>query len=184
MSTQTAPGIDLDAAIRESLYPEGIPVPYKGTTYVLPAELPLDVLDPLLDPEFDLIGLLKLAVDGDDDADLGEVLIDVLFKRPGLPLEIRDTIFGCLQLLFGEEQWKQFQSNRPGLTTIATLIKGIFKVYGVSLGEAFASLSSSVSDGATPNQTSNATTALTPDTSSDDLALEPASSESDVSATS
>lgn len=180
MSTTAANVIDLDAAIRESSFPDGIQVPYKGTTYVLPAELPLDVFDPLLSPDFDLVGLIKtvLGEDGQAEGDLGDAVISVLFKRPNLPLEVRDTIYASLALLFGEDQWTQFQAQRPGVATLTVLIKGLFTSYGVALGEAFGSGGSSESDGDSSKETSSSTTESTPAEPSDAPEPETASSES------
>lgn len=158
MSTTGPIGIDLDAAIRESAYPDGIPVPYKGHTFTMPAECPIDVFDPLLSADFNLVGVLGAILDDTDGKDMGESVMSVLFERPSLPAEARDTIYECLCLLFGAEQWAEFQALRPGLTTYAALIRGLLNVYGVSLGEAFASGDSSKNSGPTPNPTSPVST--------------------------
>src|SRR5690606_12695592 len=139
-------GIDLNAAVRESKSPDGIPVVYGDKTFTLPAELPVDVFDPLLDSEFDLVGLIKALLDSTKD-DLGEAIVDLLTNRPDLPVEVRDTVYDCLGLLFGEEQFAEFRAQRPGFTTYARLIGGLAKEYGTTLGEAFASPASSESGG-------------------------------------
>ncbi len=150
-------GIDLNAAVRESKYPDGIPVTFGDKTFILPSELPVDVFDPLLDADFDLVGLIKALLDS-TKADIGEALVDLLTNRPDLPVEIRDTIYACLGLLFGAEQFAQFRELRPGIGTYARLIGGLAKEYGSSLGEAFASPTSSESGGATSSPTSPGTT--------------------------
>ena len=101
--------IDLDAARRERQQPEGIPVVLGGDTIVLPAELPLDVFDPFLDEEFDLAGLIREGIekatshgeDGEERGDEGAVL-DILFMRPDLPMDIINRVFQAFELLFGD----------------------------------------------------------------------------------
>lgn len=175
--------IDVDAAQRESQFPDGIPIVFKGETFTLPAELPLDVFDPVLSADFDLVGLVRTLFDSEAN-DAGGMVTELLTARPGLPLEFRDTIYDCLQLLWGEEQWKSFLAKRPGLPTLIFIVKGLVKAYGITLGEAFASLGSFVGAGATQKLTSpSSTEGSTPEASGGETEPAPATSESDVSAT-
>ena len=173
--------IDLDAARRESAFPDGINVPFRGETYTLPGELPADVFDPFLTPEFDLSGLL-VTLFKDDDAEkkeLGDRVVGLLLDRPMLPAEIITAIYAALELLFGDEQWATFKAARPSIPDIARLVSGLFRLYGVSLGEAFASVGSVTNAGPTSKQTSPLGIPVsTPDASGDAPAPETGSSES------
>lgn len=171
----TAPDVllDLDAARRESKYPDGFPLRKGGTTFVLPAELPLEVFDPLLSEELDLVGILKAALEekgGDADESLGEVIVDVLMSRPTLPRQVIAAIQDCLRVLFDAEtpgNFDAFAATRPSVNDYLRLVKGLLPLYGVSLGEAFGSPASSESDGATLKQTSPSTADSTPEVSGD-----------------
>ena len=174
----TAFSIDLDAARRERQAPDGIPVILKGEEFILPGELPTDVFDPFLTDEFDLGGLL-VEVAKMDDAEPLEVLVKLLFNRPKLPVETLNAVFAALELLFGAEQWAEFRKLRPSIKDQVALVKGAFKLYGTSVGEAFASAAKSASGGPTSKPTSpGSTTDSTPETSGDDQAPEADSSES------
>lgn len=169
----TARILDLDAARREAEQPDGLPVVFKGHTFTLPAELPVDVFDPFLADDFDLAGLIRDAMKFTRD-DEGKarpmylIVTDTLFKRPTIPVDIAKAIFAAFEALFGEEQYAEFKTLRPSLPDYGRLTSGLFQMYGVSLGEAFASLDSSGTDGATPNQTSPDSTSSTPEASGGD----------------
>lgn len=157
--------LDLDAAEREIAYPDGINLRLGGHTYTLPAELPLDVLDPLIAEDFDLAGLIvELTSIGGDD--LGESVVNLLTKRPDLPRQFKETIHGCLRLLMGGEAFDAFLATRPSLQKYGRLIRGVLGLYGTTLGEATASLTTSGTGGATSNQTSDASTESMPEPSS------------------
>jgi len=172
--------IDLDAARRESAFPDGINVPFEGEVYNLPGELPADVFDPFLTPEFDLSGLLvTLFKDDDEEKELGDRVVALLLDRPMLPAEIIGALYAALELLFGAEQWATFKAARPSIPDIARLVSGLFRLYGVSLGEAFASVGSVANAGPTSKQTSPlGIPASTPDASGDAQAPATGSSES------
>lgn len=155
--------LDLDAGRREAEQPEGLPVIFKGENFLLPAELPVDVFDPFLDEEFDLAGLIRdgMARAKNEDGStkpVSTIVMDTLFNRPALPVEIAKTIFAAFELLFGAEEYARFKALRPSLPDYGRLTAGLFRLYGVSMGEAFASPASSESDGATPKQTLPAST--------------------------
>lgn len=157
--------LDLDAARREEEAPDGIIVTFKGEEFVVPAELPLDVFDPFFTDEFDIGGLLRAVLDSDDDRSGVEVAIELLIDRPKLPVQTWRVIQESLAALFGEEGWATFRSLRPSVQDTVRLVKGLFRMYGTTLGEAFASAESSVNGGPTPKQTSPSTTESTPDVS-------------------
>jgi hypothetical protein len=169
--------IDLDAARREGEYPEGIPVRFGGKDYMLPSELPIDVFDPFLSEDLDLIGLLKpifaATENRADDKSIGDLVIDTLTTRPALPKEFIGAIQDSLALLFGADQFAAFSADRPGVGDYLRLIRGLVKAYGVTLGEAFASPASSENGGATQSQTSTASTESTPAPSGDPAVVIP-----------
>lgn len=155
--------LDLDAARRERAHPEGIVVRNKGEEFVLPAELPADVFDPFLLGKIDVAGIVRTALEDDtEDADLGEIVVKVLFENPSLPQDVYAAIHESFGLLFGEEQWEAFRKTKPSFPDLGVLVKGLLKKYGTSLGEVFASPDSSESDGATPKETSESTPSSTP----------------------
>lgn len=173
--------IDLDAGRREQEYPDTLPVTFRGETFDLPAEFPLDVLDPFLAEDFNLAGLIRevMAEARKEDGTtkpISEVVIDTLFNRPALPIEVIQAIFAAFELLFGAENYARFKALRPSLVDYGRLTRGLFSAYGVSLGEAFASPASSETAGTTPNQTSPGSTPdSTPDGSGADQGSSPGS---------
>lgn len=164
----TAPLIDLDAAKREARYPDGIPVALGGQTFTLPAELPVATFDPLLSDELDLVGVVsKVLADEASTKSVIDQVIDVLTDRPDLPTAVLAAIHGCFRILFGPEQYETFAAQRPSVQDYVRLVKALVSLYGVNLGEAFASAGSSESDGQTPKPTSQSTTDSTPEVSGD-----------------
>ena len=161
--------LDLDAARRENAHPEGIVVVLGGEEFTLPAELPADVFDPFLAPEFNLSGLILTLFKSADDGkelEIADRLMILLLDRPSLPTEVVDAIYTALELLFGAEQWATFKAQRPSFKDLGRLVSGLFRMYGTSLGEAFASVSSVTTAGPTSKQTSPlGIPASTPDTS-------------------
>lgn len=168
MAKPAAPLIDLDAAKRETQYPDGIPVRLGGVEFTLPAELPAEILDPIVD--LDLPKLLKDVMeslpedteDADEGRTMGEVVLDVLTNNPSLPRDIYDAIKGAFAALFGPEQYPEFEKQRPSINDYARLAQALMPLYGVGLGEALGSPDSSESGGETSKQTSPATTESTP----------------------
>lgn len=162
----SAPLIDLDAARRETQYPDGIPVVLGGERFVLPAELPVEALDPLLSEEMDLAGVLQQVLadkpDGADEESIGELVINVLVNRPNLPIQLVQAIKDVFAALFGPEQYERFLAQRPSVPDYLRLAKHLLPLLGVSLGEALGSPDSSESAGETSKPTSPSTAASTP----------------------
>lgn len=160
-----SPLIDLDAAKREAVFPDGIPVRFGGQDFLLPAELPVDVFDPLLSEDLDLVGVVKQVLaerpeDGGDD--IGSVVLDVLLTRPGLPRQTLQAVKQVFAALFGDEQYACFAALRPSVQDYVRLARGLLTAYGVGLGEALGSPDSSESGGETSSQISDASTDSTP----------------------
>lgn len=159
--------IDLDAARREAGSPDGIPLTLRDEEFLLPAELPEACLDPLLDERLGLFEAIKQAVENDQGGgSVGADVVNLLTARPDLPREVLSAIRGVFALLFGPDEFSRFQSLRPSLPDYLRMIKALTSLYGVSLGEAWRSLASSESDGATSKPTSSSTTTSTPEASS------------------
>ncbi len=163
--------IDLDAkraaraAKREGAHPDGLPVRFGGQDYLLPTELPVSVLDPLFDGEFDLTEVLRLLVPlttGTEDAGLAGVL-DSLGRRPDLPASVISAVRLTLASLFGPEQWERFWSAGPSFQDMVELVGSLAGEYGVSLGESPGSDGPSPTDGPTSKPISGDTATLTPD---------------------
>jgi hypothetical protein len=169
-------GLDLDAAAakREQRFPGGLPIPFRGEVYTLPSELPGDILDPLLDLDINLADVMvqagKLIRDQgatDEAAQAAgiNILTQALTANPTLPFDLVRAARGCLQALFDYDpdnpQWDRFLAARPTLPDYAVLIRGLFRAYGVSLGEASGSRTPSAPDGATPSATSGGTNGST-----------------------
>ncbi|MEQ7008466.1 hypothetical protein ABN028_20030 [Actinopolymorpha sp. B17G11] len=158
--------IEMDAPQREAK-DEGVVVRYRGVTYQLPAELPADVFAPFLADELDLVGVMKAILGARADAEVaGEDMLQVLLARPNLPRGLVDAIRAGLEALFtangDASQWQAFLDSKPSIPAYGRLIQGLVKEYGVSLGEAFASLGLSESGGATSKPTLPAGTKSTP----------------------
>lgn len=176
MTTDTMKTLDLDAELREIAMPDGIRVPYRGEVFILPAELPLDVINPLLDEDLDLAGIIKQVFSARGDG--VDAMFDVLLARPDLPKSALKAFHGVWGALFGE-QYAAFLAKKPGHKTYATLFRLLVKEYAVSLGEASASLASSESDAAPSKPTSSGTTSSTPAASDASPESAPGTSASD-----
>lgn len=150
------------AARREGSDDPNVRVTFDGNEYVLPPELPASVLDPLIDGDLDLVGLIKVAYDASrdqrrsaDSRDRMESMIwETLAGHPDLPVSVVRAIRDSLALLFGADQWAAFQASAPSLSDIGALIVGLVSEYGVGLGEALRSANSSGTGGTTSNPTS------------------------------
>lgn len=171
---------DFDAAKREEEQPDGIRLTFKGETFILPAELPLDIFDALLSEKLDLTGIFTELLNSEDDADGFVAVLKLLIDRPTLPKALLDAIHACFASLFGEEDYARFRKLRPSIKDVVRIGRGLLERYGMSLGEAFASRDSSEAAGATSKEPSNSITESTPAASGDDAEPAPASSESAV----
>lgn len=169
--------LDLDlarkqrAAAREGRR-EPLPVRIGGQTIaVLPVELPINVLEPLRSLDSDLTLILRSSMDAmrarDTTAvrDAGEIVVDVLAANPNLPVAVLDTISDVARRLLGQDGLNALMAAGPSTDDLAALSKGVFRFYGVTLGEASAPSGSSTSGGATSNTTSGPTSESTSATS-------------------
>jgi len=151
---------------------EHVTVPFGDAEYVLPVELPATVVDHLLDPEVEIAQLIIAALRAFRDGTAGDsaaaVIAEILTERPELPLGFVRAVLGAVEQLFGTEQWAAFQAQDPSAQDLLALIKGLIRVYGTGLGEAFGSSASSTSGGTTSKPTSSGSTTSTSEASGDD----------------
>lgn len=177
--------LDLDAGRREVAFPDGIALKLKGITYELPAELPIDVFDPFLSDEFDIVSLVRDVMelrkneDGTEKSVI-DTIMAVLTERPTLPKDLWNALNDALAILMdgpdagrSGNQFTAFRRSRPSIEDYGRLVGALFDTYGVSLGEAFASPASSENAGETPKLTSESTTASTSEQSGEDQAETP-----------
>lgn len=151
---------------------DGLPVRFGGETIAtLPPECPVDVFQPVVALDIDLGLLFRAAFDavkGEADQALAatDLVVDLLTVNPNLPREAIQAIQQVGKRLLGDDGYAAFVAQRPSPNDIAALAKGVFRFYGLSLGEASAPSDSSEGDGQTSKPTSSAGTDLTPVASS------------------
>jgi hypothetical protein len=173
MSDPTTDVIDLDAAraARREAQTRQPRVRLNGVDYPLPVEFPIDVLTPLLGVGLDLGLVARLAADAvnadDPQAQRNAIglVLDILVATPELPIQAIDAAQAITRNLLGQDGYDALVAMRPSREDLTILIGGVFRLYGVSLGEASPSADSSTSGGATSNETSSDTTESTPETS-------------------
>lgn len=175
--------IDLDARSGEAA---ATPKEFRlgGETFTLPPELPGDVIAPFLAPDLGLVELLADAiVNSDDDADLGELVLSQVAKRPALPTGLLSAASEALKVLIGEEQYPTFVAKRPTVPQYMALARGLFSEYGMSLGDFFGSPSSSeTGDEQTPSKQTSPSDAPAPTPTSEASGETPATPDSSASA--
>ncbi|MFJ5121958.1 hypothetical protein [Kitasatospora sp. NPDC088548] len=162
--TTPPPLIDLDAPRREVTYPDGIPALFGGETFLFPAELPLDALDPLLANNLDLMGIAAQVITDEGNSNVAGGIVDLLLTRPHLPRTFLAAMRDVYLLLLGADQYERFIAKKPSIPDYVRLTKALAKAYGVELGKLFGSPASPNSGGTTSNTTSPATTGETPAT--------------------
>lgn len=159
--------LDLDAAKRERNHPD-IVVRFGGNDLTVPGELPADVFDPFLSDEFDLVAIIKVVLDddSDDSNDAWVAKINrLLDANPKIATQVLAALKDAYSLLLGADNYKLFVSSKPSLQDYVALTVGLLRMYGTSLGEAFASPDSSGDAGQTPSPTSSGSTNSTPEAS-------------------
>lgn len=144
-------------------------------TFYVPCELPMTVVDRVLDPDMEIAQLLivmlktaqaNIAAGKAEKAggDL-EIVLDVLASDAALPLRAVQAIKGAVADLFGEEQWARWLALNPSLEDNVELVIELVKLYGSRLGELFKSSAPAASGGATSSVTSSGSTGSTPEAS-------------------
>lgn len=157
--------LDLDSArgARNEEKPKTIRV--GGKVIDLPKQLPMEVLEPLLDVDADVSMLLRSALDArqasDDALAVASAVIDMVVVNPRLPQQLVGSIKQMVKRLVGEEGYAVLVEAKLTLPEAAAIAKFAFKVYGVSLGEASPSSDSAAGEGS--GETSNQTSAASAD---------------------
>lgn len=167
--------LDLDAgraerakarAARNEARGDTLPIRLGGKVVAtLPAEFAIDVLTPLTELDVDLAFVIKAvtqaagAVERDEQVAGMNLLVNVLAANPALPSGILNAVQDIGKRLLGEDGYAALVAWRPSREDIAALAKGILSWYGVSLGEASPSpTSSAASGGETSKPISSAST--------------------------
>lgn len=120
--------LDLDEvkAARTEAVGGGYEVRFGGESFHLPAEIPADVVDRLLD----------LQVVTDDLDPEAETMTTEQQKA------LHEALISLAVVLLGEEQWQAFSKHRPSLEDIQALVDGVLTLYGMKPGESGASAES------------------------------------------
>lgn len=164
-------GLNIDALLGEQ---EDKTLTYKGQAFTLPAELPAATLAPFLSPKLGLIPLLQEALkDADDDANVIELVLNVIGDKQELPMALLAAGKDALRDLLGDDQYAAFMALKPSIPALALIARGLVTEYGMSLMAFFGSdgSSQSNSDGTDSKQTSPTTTQdSTPEGSGNDQA--------------
>ncbi|WP_327074440.1 hypothetical protein OG196_31870 [Kitasatospora purpeofusca] len=183
------PGIDLDAARKRRLAAAAEkaraaqaeftvgeePVVLGGTTVAtLPAELPLEVWQPLIGIPY-LPLLLRNLVEaaqsnGEQQAEAASLIVDVLASEPGLPADLIAAAGEMGRRLLGEDGYGRLMAERPSHADVLELVRYAWSKYmggGAGLGELIGPSASPSNAGTTSNPTSSASTTSTPEASGD-----------------
>jgi hypothetical protein len=170
--------LDLDAArksraAQREAKDQPQPIVFGGEVVAyLPVELPLNVIAPLREID-DTIAIvirqaLALAKNTDDARarwEASELVVDMLAATPDLPIKLVDVVTKIAVNLLTQEGLDAFMAVRPSIQDIAAFVKGVFRHYGVSLGEALPSSDSPTGDGGTSLSTSSPDSNSTPEAS-------------------
>ncbi|MEV7926099.1 hypothetical protein [Kitasatospora sp. NPDC088779] len=182
-------GIDLDAARRRRLtaaaeragaaqaeYTVGEePVILGGTEVaVLPAELPLEVWQPLIGIPY-LPLLLRSLVEaaqaqGEQQTQAANLIVDVLGSEPSLPSDLIAAAAEMGRRLLGEDGFARLMAQRPSHSDILELVRYAWTKYlagGGGLGELIGPSETPSSAGTTSRPTFSGTTSSTSEASGD-----------------
>jgi hypothetical protein len=139
---------------------------FGDVTVLLPVELPLQVLAPVVDLDLDLAMLIRKAVDaargsGDERSTSLDFILDLLVANPNLPAQAVAAVKDVARNLFGDDGYEALVAERPSLPDIQDLVKFIVATYGVGLGES-SSPDEQSGSGTESSASSNASTDSTP----------------------
>lgn len=147
----------------------------------LPNELPIAVLNPILNVDVDLALIVQEAMTAASSKEaaagqqMAELVVSLIVQNPRLP---QDVVAAACQMginLMGQDGWNDFCAARPSLQDITALVTALMGRYA-SLGE-FLSSTEPSTGGQTSKTISGSSTESTPEVSSDTPAT-PTSSES------
>lgn len=186
--------MDLDAARRARAEKNGGPEPlvFGGDTIaVLPAEFPLDVLEPLITGvDVDIALLVRSVIDAiqaenraESGTALASMVVDMVVMNPKLPAELLTAVKDMLRRLIGPGGYDAFVAQRPTREDVTAFAKGLMAKYGWSDAGDVLGESSSPADGSHGGTTSTPTSSATStDSTSTESGAVPASGGSSVSA--
>jgi hypothetical protein len=126
----------------------------------LPAEFPLDTLEPLVDVNLDIALLIEQAIQiagADSQAQQIasiELITQILASNPNLFRELIDAVKEMTRRLLGADGYDALVATRPTAWDIIDLAREISAWYGISLGES-SPPSIPSSGGGTSNSTSS-----------------------------
>lgn len=130
----------------------------------LPAELPVEVLEPLMSVDLDLAALAREALDAMNSSDADaqskavELVIDLIVANPRLPQDLIRAGQEMGRRLLTEDGYARFVARRPSLQDVNELAKQLVKRYA-RLGESLRS-STPAADGTTSKPISPTTTTV------------------------
>lgn len=147
----------------------------------LPVEMPLDVLSPLREIDDDLALMVRavmqaMRAQGEDVTSMAqatELVVDLLVSNPNLPTTLLNVAAKVGRGLLGDQGYEKYMAQRPSREDIGALVKGVFKFYGLTLGESSAPSDSPGDGGATSNTTSDQNSESTPAASTQTPATPP-----------
>ncbi|WP_433541989.1 hypothetical protein ACQP10_38200 (plasmid) [Streptosporangium sandarakinum] len=153
---------------------------------LLPAELPIDVLEPITRVKVDTALLFRSVMDAyksrdeaESTAALVDMLVDLVIMNPDLPAELVEAVKEMGRRILGADGYEKFVAARPSLQDGGALIKGLAKKYSMSSGKS--SPSSATLSGGTTSTPISATTSESTSTASGGDPVTPVSSEPDGS---
>ncbi|GAA2746170.1 hypothetical protein [Kitasatospora cinereorecta] len=183
------PGIDLDAARARRLataadkartakaeYTVGEePVIFGGAEVaVLPAELPLEVWQPLVGIPYLPLLLRKLVEaaqsKGEQQAEAAGLIVDVLGSEPSLPSDLIAAFGEMGRRLLGADGYSRLMAERPSHSDVVELARYAWSKYmggGAGLGELIGPSETPSNAGTTSKPTSSASTSSMPAVSGD-----------------
>lgn len=129
-----------------------------GVTIQAPPGLPIGVFEPLLGIDLDLPLLWRIVQAAQEEGGAeaaGRAVIDFFVGNPNLPRQAIEAVCEVLRRLFKDDGYAALVAWQPELEDMRDLAAVLFAHYGASLGEAFGSSDSSMSDGEPSKQTSD-----------------------------
>jgi hypothetical protein len=157
--------LDLNAARASRSGTKGRPIVLRlgDASIPLPAELPVDVLEPLAHLNVDTALIARTVLNALKEADMtraglsiASMVVDLVIQNPRLPGELLDAVRLMGRRLMTDEGYEQFVVQRPSIADVAALIKGLAGRYAFSLGESKPSTDDS--DSGEPSTPTSSTT--------------------------
>ncbi|MEU6713041.1 hypothetical protein ABZ897_16285 [Nonomuraea sp. NPDC046802] len=165
--------LDLDAARASRSSTKGKPIPLRfggEIICLLPAELPVDVLEPLAHLKVDTALIARTVLKAIKETNqvqaglsIAAMFVDMVIQNPKLPGELLDAVRLMGRRLMTDEGYERFVAERPSIADVAAFIKGLAGRYSFRLGESQPSSSGSGSGGpSTPTFSTTSTDSTSP----------------------